>query len=186
MGNLILGFDTETTGLPIWGKPSGDDIQPHMVSISAGLFDDDTEQLLQSMNVIIKPNEWEIPQETIDVHGITFEQAMDVGVTEETALNMFLELWGGRTRVAYGSTFDNRIIRIATKRYCSDLIIDEWKQGSQGEEWKCMMIKSKKRMGGKQPKLFEAFKHFTGNDLENAHTAWADMMACMDIYFKTK
>lgn len=186
MGNLILGFDVETTGIPDWQKPSGHECQPHIVSLAAALFDDDTRQIVQSMNVIVRPEEWDIPQETIDLHGITVERAMDVGVSENTALYMFLDIWYGRTRIAYNTTFDNRIIRIATKRYSGKIMIDKWETGKQGEEWKCMMLKSKKLMGGKQPKLVDAYKHFTGEELKNAHTAWADMMACMEIYFQTK
>ncbi len=132
MRNFILGFNTETTGLPDWQKPSGDECQPHIVKICAALFDDDKKEVVQSMNVIVKPESWDIPQEAIDVHGITVEHAMYVGVTEETALNMFLEMWAGRTRIAHNTTFDNRIILIAIKRYCSNVVIDKWDKGKQG------------------------------------------------------
>ncbi len=49
-----------------------------------------------------------------------------------------------------------------------------------------MMLKSNKIMGVKNPKLTEAYKNFTGEELEGAHNAWEDMKACIEIYFKTK
>lgn len=179
MDNLILGFDTETTGLPVWQTPSGGDDQPHMVQLAAGLFVPETKKMVQSIDVIIKPNGWEIPQEVSDIHGITYEYAMDVGVSEEVALDMFLELWNGRKRIAFNTTFDNRIIRIATKRYRDEQTIDRWKDGS----YECAMMKSRKIMGGKNPKLEAAYKHFTGQTLEDAHSATPDMLACMEVYW---
>lgn len=183
MGALLLPFDAETTGMVDWKKPSGGDDQPHIVQLAASLVDEDTRDIVQSMNVIVQPNGWEISQEMTDIHGISHEQAMDVGIPEPMALDMFLALWNGRTRIAHNTTFDNRIIRIATKRYSDEQTIDRWKEGSQGEEWVCTMLKARKVMGGKQPTLAEAYKHFTGKDLENAHTAWDDMLGCMDVYW---
>jgi len=180
---MILAFDTETTGIPDWKIPSGDKAQPHIVQLAAALFDEDTHQVVQSMNVIVRPDGWDIPQETIDIHGITLEQAMDVGIPEPMAIDMFLELWGGRTRIAHNTTFDNRIIRIATKRYSDDKTIDRWKEGSQGSEWICTMLAARKIMGGKQPSLQEAHKYFTGVDIQNAHSAWVDTMACANVYW---
>lgn len=179
MKNLVLGFDTETTGIPNWKTPSGGDDQPHIVQLAAGLFDVDTKDMVQSIDLIIKPDDWEISEETIEIHGITKEYAMDVGVSEKMALEMFLDLWSNRKRIAFNTTFDNRIIRIATKRYCDEATINAWKDG----EYECAMIKSRKVIGGKNPKLIDAYKHFIGNDLIDAHSAMADMKACMDVYF---
>lgn len=180
---LVNIFDTETTGIPEWQKPSGDDCQPHLVQLAAHQVDVENEKVIQTMDVIIKPDGWEIPQETIDVHGITMEHAMDVGIPEKMALEMFLELWGGNLRVAYNTTFDNRMIRIGTKRYFDESVINAWKEG----EYECAMIASKKAMGlSKNQKLGVAYKHFTGKDLQDAHTAIADVNACMEIYFAIK
>lgn len=183
MNNLALIWDTETTGIPDWKIPSEDATQPHMVQLAAVLVDVDTAKVVQSMDVIIRPDGWDITPELTEIHGLAHEYAMDVGVSEKMALEMFLELWNGRQRIAFNTTFDNRIIRIATKRYCAEDVIDRWHAGKQGEEWVCMMMAARKAMGGKQPTLAEAYQHIIGADLQDAHTAMGDTRACMDIFF---
>lgn len=188
--SLILAFDTETTGLPDWKSPSEAEHQPHLVQLAAHLVNADSQKIIQSMDVIIKPEGWTIPQEVTDIHGITTEYAMDVGVSEKAAVEMFLAMWNGRTQVAHNTTFDRRILRIATKRYCDEATIDRWHDC----DYECtgllskpiMQILPKNKYGFKMPKLEEAYKYFTGKDLENAHTAIADVNACLEVYFAIK
>ncbi len=178
--NLAIVFDTETTDIVDWKKPSEAEHQPHIVQLAANLVDIDSQKVIQSMDVIIKPEGWTSNKEAFDKHGITTEYALDVGIPEKMAVEMFLALWAGRTRVAHNTTFDNRIIRIATKRYCSDEVVDAWHTG----DYFCTMINARKVMPiSKPPTLSEAYLHFTGKDLQDAHTALADTNACMDIYF---
>jgi DNA polymerase-3 subunit epsilon len=184
--NLILPFDTETTGIPVWGVPSESEEQPHLVSLAAILCDGETGEVKEDLNVIIKPDGWVIPAETIEIHGITNEQAMDEGISEIEALERFMGLIAkSGLRVAHNTTFDNRMIRIALKRYLPDLIPDDvWKDKSK---YFCTLLKSKKIMGGKSGHtLAEAYLHFTGKVLENAHNAMADTQACKEIYFAIK
>jgi len=179
MKNLLV-FDTETTGIPNWKTPSGGEDQPHIVQLAAHVVDVESRAIKQSINVIIKPNGWVIPDDTIELHGITNEYAHAHGIPEEFAVAVLLEMWKNcDIRVAHNTTFDNRIIRIATKRYMSDEVIESWKAG----EYFCTMINSKKIIGGKNPKLSEAYKHFTGDDLKNAHSAIADTNACLKVYW---
>jgi DNA polymerase-3 subunit epsilon len=181
MSNLIF-LDTETTGLPNWKTPSGGDDQPHIVQLAALHVDSESRQIIQSIDLIVKPDGWEIPQETIEIHGITNEHALEVGLPEKDVLEIFLSLWHGNKRVAYNTTFDNRIIRIATKRYSDEQMIEYWKEG----DYECAMIMSKKAMSVKSVKLIEAYKHFTGSELQDAHSAMADTKACMEVYFAIK
>lgn len=186
--NTILFFDTETTGLPVWKEPSGSDKQPHLVQLAAILCNADTWKIIESMDVIIKPDGWEIPQETIDVHGITNEMALKVGMPEEKALELFLELRGNADRVSYNKTFDQRIIRIATKRYSTDEVIEKW---AIKDDFHCAMMLAKpivkcpaKTKGKfKYPKLQEAYEHFFGEKFDGAHSAMVDTKACMKVYW---
>ena len=178
--NLEIVFDTETTGLPDWKSQSEAEHQPHIVQLAANLIDMDSQKVIQSMDVIIKPEGWTSSKEALEAHGITTEYAMDVGIPEKLALEMFLALWNGRTRVAHNTTFDNRIIRIATKRYCSEEVAEAWHTGP----YFCTMINARKIMAiSKNPTLGEAYTHFTSKVLENAHSALPDTNACMEVYF---
>jgi len=188
--NIGLVGDTETTRLIKYKERSDGANQPHIVSLAAMLVNLDTKQVLQSINLIVKPDGWIIPQESIDVHGITNELANEVGLPESVVLGIYINLWRKcNLRIFHNTTLDNRIIRIALKRYTPNLIPDEvWKDK---ELYYCTMMKSKSilkllpknKWGFKSPKLTEAYKFFTGKDLVDAHDAMADTMACMDVYW---
>ena len=177
--NEIIFMDFETTGIPDWKQPSGDECQPHIVQIGAIVANADTREALQVWETIIRPDGWEIPQDMTDIHGISNEQAMDEGIPEQDALEIFLGMWGGRKRVAFNTTFDNRIIRIATKRFSAENVIDDWKAG----EYECAMQLARKDMGVKSVKLVDAYLHYFNAEFEGQHTAMADARAAMAIYF---
>lgn len=187
--NTVLFYDTETTGLPVWSTPSGDDSQPHIVQLGAILCDADTREVIERMDVIIKPDGWVIPDDVAEIHGITTEIALEKGIPEKEALEMFLKIRGDSPRVAHNRTFDQRIIRIACKRFADKEQTEKW---AQKDDHECTMLASKKVMkmpgkrGFKNPKLEEAYEFFTGNALENAHSAMPDAEACMNIYFAMK
>lgn len=173
------------------------------MQLAACLVDLTSRKTIASMDVIVRPDGWTIPDQVAAIHGITTEHALDVGIPEAQAVDMFLALWAGRTRIAHNESFDARILRIALKRHVDprdpNLAIppsDEWK-ASRAE---CTQLLStpilalpptaKMRAAGrthfKSANLGEAYKHFTGKELENAHSAIADVQACMEVYFSIK
>lgn len=202
--NLALFYDTETTGLPDFKAPSEAAHQPHIVQLAALLVDLDTRQTIQSMDVIVRPDGWTIPDEVAAVHGITTEHAADVGIPERLAVEMFMDLWNNRNRVAHNEQFDARILRIALMRHQGNIfhspsgksVPDIWKEGRAECTARmatpiCALpptdkMKAVGRFHHKTPNLGEAYRHFTGNDLQNAHSAMADVLACRDVYFAIK
>ncbi len=202
--NLALFYDTETTGLPDFKAPSEAAHQPHIVQLAALLVDLDTRQTIQSMDVIVRPHGWTIPDEVAAVHGITTEHAADVGIPERLAVEMFMDLWNNRNRVAHNEQFDARILRIALMRHQGNIfhspsgksVPDIWKEGRAECTARmatpiCALpptdkMKAVGRFRHKTPNLGEAYRHFTGNDLQNAHSAMADVLACRDVYFAIK
>lgn len=181
--NKILAFDTESTGIPDWKQPSDAEHQPHLVQLAGILADADSRKEIKTLDVIIRPDGWTIPDDVAEIHGITTERAMDEGIPEPEALEQFLELYRECSlRVAHNTTFDNRMIRIALKRYYPELISDEeWKDRSR---YYCTYLNAKKLMGGCDGHtLAEVYEHFIGKPLEGAHQAMTDTRACMAVYW---
>lgn len=201
--NAALFYDTETQGLPDFKAPSEAPHQPHIVQLGARLIDMDTRKSIASMDVIVKPNGWTIPEEVSKIHGITTEHAMDVGIPEEMAVEMLLAMWAGRPLIGHNEQFDRRIIRIGIKRFIDPLdtnlvipVSDEWK-AAKGE-CTCLLATpickipptAKMKAAGfnkfKSANLTEAHLHFTGQPLKDAHSAMADVDGCLAVYWAIK
>lgn len=178
---IVMPFDTETSGIPNWKIPSDDPSQPHLVSLAALLVNDETWEEDGVLDLIIKPDGWAWDEncEAFKVHGITVERAMDEGIPEKVALEMLVDFWRQcEMRAAHNTTFDNRMIRIAMKRYCPEFM-DEWKNS----KYFCTANKSRSIVGlGKVPNLGEAYEFFTGKELEAAHNSMNDCRACLEVY----
>lgn len=195
-----LFYDCETSGLPLFNEPSEDPRQPHIVQLGALLVDLDTRKTLASIDVTIEPQGWVIPDDVAKIHGITTDYAMQIGVCESHALELFIQLWqSADLRVGHNEQFDARIVKIALHRSqvmgygCEP---DVWKKGRA----ECTQILATPilklpptqkmldagRRHHKSANLREAYRHFMGQDLVDAHSAIADATGCMHVYFAIK
>lgn len=183
----ILFFDTETTKFPEWKLPSGHGAQPHLVQLATIVADADSRKVLSSFDLTIRPDGWIIEQDAFEVHGIDAAQAEAIGVPEVLAVELFIEaVCGVSLVVAHNSPFDQRIMRIALKRYGFELSAESWALANHY----CTMKESKKivnatneKGGIKNPRLGEAYEYFFDKPLLNAHTAMADAEGCMAVYW---
>lgn len=190
---MILVYDTETTGLPLFRQPSDHRDQPHLVEIAGLLYDDD--KLVDAFEAIIRPDGWFSGPEALAAHGITHERAMDEGIAEADALAGILALQArALLRVAHNESFDQRIVRIAIKRYRDETTAREWEAAPtfctcNAATPLCQLPPTPKmiaaRLGKrfKNPNLAEALHHFTGETHVDAHRARSDAEACARIYF---
>lgn len=194
--SLILFMDTETTGLPDFKAPSESEHQPHLVQVAA-LLTTNTGKVVSSIDLTVAADGWEIPAETSEIHGITTERSREVGVPESVAVQTFLALWRRASkRVAHNEQFDARIMRIALLRHTTQEIADEFKAGAAECTARLATpilnlppsdkMKAKGMNFPKTPNLAEAYRHFTGNDIVDAHTALADVRACAAVYWAIK
>lgn len=193
-----LFYDKETQGLPLFHEPSEDPRQPHIVQLGACLVDLDTRREISTIDLIIRPDGWEIPADTVDVHGITTEHALAVGVPEVLAIQLLLAMWRrAEVRIGHNESFDARIARIAIKRHLQDdALADAWKEGpaecTQSLSTPiCKLPPTAKmiaagRRNHKSANLREAYEFFTGRQLIGAHSAIVDVRAAMTVYFAIK
>jgi DNA polymerase-3 subunit epsilon len=191
---MLIAFDTETTGLPLFNERSHDPRQPHIVELALLLFDDAGTETKHT-RVIVKPDGWEIPADMTAIHGISHEQAMDEGIPEAGAADLFLA-WQARAtlRVAHNEGFDRRILRIAMTRAGIERDVIEATE-ARASYCTCNNAKpivnlaptvkmmAKGMNGPKPPSLIECVRHFFGEELPGAHGAMVDARACARLYF---
>lgn len=189
---MILFFDTETTGFPHKSKPVDHPDQPHLVQLAAMLTEDDGKPVSQ-FSFIIDPgvaHGIRIPSGAAAVHGIDEERVWRHGIPTRYALRSFNELYQRADMiVGHNVDFDCEIVSIGVER--ERLPFDAGYMN--GLPRFCTMKSStdiccipSPKGGNKWPKLGEAYKHFTGLDLEGAHDAMNDLLACKAVFFKLR
>ena len=188
-------YDFETTGLPNFKAPSGDPCQPHIVQAAAALVDPESRQIIASIDLIVRPDGWEIPDEVAQLHGITTEKALAQGVDEAMVVHALYEMWSNaKTRIAHNEQFDARIMRIAQHRFeWPEQALQAWKGGeafcTARAATPIMKLPPTQKMvkagfrHHKTPNLTEAYEHFTGKTMSNAHSAMPDVLACIEVYW---
>jgi DNA polymerase-3 subunit epsilon len=191
---MILVFDTETTGLPDFKARSHDPSQPHLVQLALVTFDEEGNETM-AQSVIIKPDGWVISPELTAIHGISQERAMDEGIPENIATQMFVMAQGcARLRVAHNEQFDRRVLRIAMTRAGLERDMIEAIEARPSCDT-CVDAKflvnlpPTDRMlasgftGPKSPKLEECIRHFFNEELPGEHDALIDTRACARLWF---
>lgn len=190
---LILVYDTETTGL-VRGTDYTDSNMPFLASIAAILYDKESHRVVASINSMVQPDGWTMPEEASQVNGLTDEILQRLGVPASALLPACVALMlKANLCVAHNVDFDSKVIAAALWRH----IIKEDSEETAHEIVKawlalpsyCTMRESKsivnaldRRGKVKYPKLTEAYKFFFGKELNRAHSANADAIATLEIY----
>lgn len=180
----VLIFDTETTGLPKLRQPSsrGPNNWPHIVSISWVILDADTNKVIDLKSHIVKPRNWIIPQDSVKIHGITQEKAVQEGVDLQIAISEFLAQ-PYDILVAHNLEFDYNVLHNAINW---DLGIEF--KGITKPKY-CTMELSKDicklngMFGYKSPKLIELYEYTFKRkpDTHSLHNSLYDAMILGDI-----
>lgn len=179
---MKLFFDTETTGLVNFKEAPNSDCQPRLVQLAA-ILTDETGNELDSINTLVAPDGFEIPEEASKVHGITTEKAKANGLPIAFVMGLFCGMRSrAKTLIAHNISYDLFVMRGEMMRINRDY--------PDGEKEKfCTMMKSTNickiigPRGFKWPSLQEAYKHAFGKGFEGAHDAMNDIRATKEFYF---
>ena len=179
----VLTFDCETTGLPAKGAKWDVDFAefPNIVQLAWSVNE-------KERSYIIKPEGWEIPDASIEVHGITAERANAEGVPFADIIDEFLQdCEKARLLVGHNIYFDTSIVkamilRIMGREYYDAKAEDALFKGKRIDT----MMKTIKFVGalyangrpGKYPKLEELYNKCFPGETFPAHDALEDVRAC--------
>lgn len=192
----ILVFDTETTGLPLRRDASilQTALWPHVVQLSFILYDVKTQKSITCQDHIIKlPNEIDLPEESIKIHGITRSIMNRKGVHLSEAMDAFDEaIKEADVAVAHNISFDKRVLMVEAHRLNRP---QYFTNGGKGIIEHCTMDKNRlfcniqmKRLNGgfyvKRPKLSELHEKIFGFMPKGMHDSMADVLICLRCYMK--
>jgi DNA polymerase III subunit alpha len=184
---MYLIFDTETTGLPHNKTAPITDLDnwPRLVQIAWQLHDN-TGKLLSQHNYIVKPDGFDIPFKSEQIHGISTKRALEEGNDLKKVLSIFnKDLASTKLLVGHNIEFDINIIGAEFIRQSLDtdhfLSLQKLDTGIAATEF-CQL---KGGIGGrlKMPRLTELHEILFGYAFEDAHDASYDVDATARSFF---
>lgn len=192
---MLLFADTETTALYNFSRPPDHPSQPHLVQLGCILTEQDGTPRA-TLDLIVRPEGYAIPDAAAAVHGITTEIAERVGIPLTIAVAAFVHLRSkADTIVAHNLAFDERIMATAIHRTGKTITLAaplaractlEMAEPILKLPATAKMVAAGRANQFKKPNLGECYRHFFGEELKGAHTALADAQACARIYFAIK
>jgi DNA polymerase III epsilon subunit-like protein len=182
---LYFFFDTETTGLPKnYHAPHEDlDNWPRIVQV-AWLIANEKKEILNKKSFIIKPDGFNIPIASSNIHGIDDAKANQFGIPLAEALNIFNENLNqsNPTLVAHNIDFD---INVLGAEFLRTNINTNFMDLSRICTMKST-IDFCNLPNRKYPKLIELYRRLFADDFIGAHDALADVSACYECFFELK
>ena len=184
---MYLIFDTETTGLPNnWKAPLTDfDNWPRLVQLAWQLHDIKG-NLIEKNNLIIKPDNFEIPYNSTKIHGITNEIAHKKGLNIDDVLEQFIQtLVKTNILVGHNIEFDNNIVGCEFLRKN----LPNYLQSKPTLDTKIVSTQFCEIPGGrgggfKWPSLSELHFKLFESDFDGAHDASFDVDATARCFFE--
>ena len=182
---MYLIFDTETTGFPNEKVSPDDPSQARIVQLAFVLLDEHLNEKAAYSTLVHPKGKWQVPTGAQAVHGISTKDCEKYGAPNEVVMSAFDAAWNSsKKRVAHNIAFDKKLVNIerwlinAREPY-------SWSEGTictmELMTPICKLPNKNGRAGYKWPKLSEAYKHVTGQELQGAHDALADVRGCVTV-----
>lgn len=185
---MYLIFDTETTGLPKnWNAPITDSKNwPRCVQIAWQLHDD-MGRLIENQEFLVCPDDFDIPFDAEQVHGISTELARENGIPLREILQKFNEVLD-RTKFVVGQNlgFDLKIMGAEFYRMKLETPLNRLPVLDTCTEMTANLCCLPGGRGGKfkLPTLSELHKHLFQKAFSEAHNASADVEATARCFFE--
>lgn len=190
MSTYKFVFDTETSGLPYKERGSNYDYtnldhfnSSRLLSISWLLLND-VNEIVEKKTYYIKPDNFEISEASINIHGLSKEFLNENGITiHEVLLNLngLFTKYNINLLIAHNINFDINILKSELFRYNYTITLNKIRNINTF----CTMLSSQIKMNVyKWPKLAEAYRYFYNEDITNAHDAEYDTLYCYKVFLK--
>lgn len=178
---MFLVFDTETTGLPQdWNAPKSDFSNwPRVVQLSWQLHDQ-YGRLLESGDMVVRPEGYTIPYNATKVHGISTEYALEHGHPIEQVLQTFNEVLLKTSVLAgHNLNFDINVLGVEYLRIGLDDPFQHLPVLDTCTEETASLCRLPGGKGGKfkLPSLTELHTQLFSASFDEAHNAAADVEA---------
>jgi len=205
----IIIFDTETTGLPKSRQSLVTDTKewPHIVQFSYIIYDMSTNKLEVVSDHIIKlAAEIDIPEESINIHGITKEISNENGISIKEVIDKFMvDLTDCNLLIAHNLEFDmnmlivelirmNKIAKLTEDDESMELNNSNYEKITNIEKY-CTMKETEKRCNikavsktGKEytkyPTLGELHYYLFRSYPKKLHNSLNDILICLRCYYQ--
>jgi len=191
-----IALDVETTGLPKKMKASINDSSnwPYVVQISWVVLNDNN--VIEKICDYIIKAPIVIPQESINIHGITNEKMNKEGVDIGAILAEFMNDYNhSDIIIAHNLNFDKTMVEVELYRNRMFPDINKLKYNSiincctmkTGKDI-CKIIKISKfgKEYYKFPKLSELYEHLFNKTPTNLHNSLVDILVCLRCFYKMR
>lgn len=185
---MYIIFDTETTGLPRnWNAPISDtDNWPRVVQIAWQLHDE-LGQLIEHKDYLIRPEGFDIPYDSEQIHGISTELATQFGESLTDVLTEFnIALSKAKFVVGQNIQFDINVLGCEFYRESVSTNMVEMPVLDTCTETTAELCKLPGGRGGKfkLPTLTELHEYLFQEKFNEAHNATADVEATTRCFFE--
>ncbi len=184
---MYLIFDTETTGLPKdYNAPITDtDNWPRCIQVAWQLHDEKG-HLIEAKNHLIIPEGFDIPFNSVQIHGITTERAQEEGKPLTEVLEAFEQAVAKARYIAgHNISFDNAVMGAEYVRTgISSQLQEKESIDTKDESTDFCAIPGGRGGKFKWPTLSELHDKLFGVPFSDAHNAAADVEATTRCFFK--
>lgn len=188
--NLVMVYDTETTGKTDFKAAYNAPHQPNIVQIGYKVFTPNKDVLFEIGHLVNTTGfkEWSgIEPDAQDVHHISEDLVRDYGISPADTLMMWA-LWAKQCSlfVGHNEQFDHNVMQCFAFRAGynpGEIFRDGAVYCTMKSSTNICCIPSPKGGGYKWPKLNEAYPFFFNKQFDNAHNALADVNPTAEIFW---